>query len=307
MIKKFDIAIDGCEQELFKNLILSATNESEEPDYDSLPINLRKLISKTEFKYLVEKLFHTEAPVPRFTKMFMLVDYINAFTTGSLGSEDARNIESNILDRLRSALDDKSTAVVVLIDAHYNDEAYLKSREGKHLPVLHANTDEERMLYGSVHDEMKKYYNEESESYETNEEDGVYFIYKSGFGSLNAPDIMNECQSRFSNRLLNFMYDFMDSKAIRRLESIYGDEVTYSWSGPFDAISRNLAMMESDIEEIEIAGVATNVCVLSNAILCQSMLPQAEIYIHTDCVASYDNELHNMALCVMRGLGINII
>ena len=126
MNKKFDIAIEDCEQELFKNLILSATNESEEPDYDSLPINLRKLISKTEFKYLVEKLFHTEAPVPRFTKMFMLVDYINGFTIGSLGSEDARNIESNVLNRLKLALNNESTAVVVLIDAHYNDEAYLK-------------------------------------------------------------------------------------------------------------------------------------------------------------------------------------
>lgn len=304
--KVFDIAINGEEQKLFGELLLNASKSNDgTPVYDNLPDEYKKIISEYEFKILTEKLFDVEKPVLKYTKIFMIVDYINAFTSGSLGSEMARSIDKNIHNRLINALNNESTAVVVLIDSHYNDEAYMKTREGRHLPVLHANTDEERMIYGTVGEELKGYYNSESNFYDTDENAGVFFIYKSEFGSLEAPHVMNYEQDKFINKILDLEEEVMGSKIVKRLENL-GKDLTYEWS-LFRSMANNMIDLESNIESIEITGVATNICVLSNAILCQSMLPQAEIYIMDNCVASYDTDLHFKALDIMEGLGINII
>lgn len=58
---------------------------------------------------------------------------------------------------------------------------------------------------------------------------------------------------------------------------------------------------------IELAGVVSNICVLSNAVLAKTALPETEIIVDARCVAGNDTHLHEAALDVMESLQINII
>ena len=59
--------------------------------------------------------------------------------------------------------------------------------------------------------------------------------------------------------------------------------------------------------EVEIAGVATNICVIANAVLVRTVLPDARVFVDRRCVASYDPDAGEKALDVMRSLCVDIV
>lgn len=61
----------------------------------------------------------------------VVVDMQNDFINGALGSEDAKHIVANVLRKIQSF----QGTVVYTRDTHTKD--YLKTREGKNLPVAH--------------------------------------------------------------------------------------------------------------------------------------------------------------------------
>lgn len=58
---------------------------------------------------------------------------------------------------------------------------------------------------------------------------------------------------------------------------------------------------------IELCGVVTNICVLSNAVLCKAALPEAEIVVDSACVAGADEGLNQATFAVLRGIHINVL
>ncbi len=60
-------------------------------------------------------------------------------------------------------------------------------------------------------------------------------------------------------------------------------------------------------EEIELCGVATNICVIANAVIAKTAYPESRVMLDTRCVASYDEDLHNKAIEVMGSLTIDIL
>lgn len=58
---------------------------------------------------------------------------------------------------------------------------------------------------------------------------------------------------------------------------------------------------------VELIGVVSNICVISNAILAKAALPEAKIIVDVACTASFDESLHEKALDVMQGMQIEII
>lgn len=60
-------------------------------------------------------------------------------------------------------------------------------------------------------------------------------------------------------------------------------------------------------DKVELCGVVTNICVISNAVLAKTALPEAEVSVDSACVASNDNSLNKAALDVMQSLQINIL
>ena len=60
-------------------------------------------------------------------------------------------------------------------------------------------------------------------------------------------------------------------------------------------------------EEIELIGLCTDICVVSNAIILKASFPNAEITVDVSCCAGVTPETHKAALETMKVCQINII
>lgn len=61
------------------------------------------------------------------------------------------------------------------------------------------------------------------------------------------------------------------------------------------------------INEVEMIGVCTDICVISNAILVKSAMPEVKITVDSSCCAGVTEESHNNALKAMNMCHIEII
>ncbi|WMJ81596.1 isochorismatase family cysteine hydrolase [Clostridium sp. MB40-C1] len=176
-------------------------------------------------------------------KLLVVIDYQNDFVDGTLGFEKAKTLEKSIYDKVTKYLQE-GDKVIFTYDTHY--EEYLKTREGKNLPVLHCiKGTNGHKLYGKIKDFSSS---ENTMHYE-----------KKGFG------ISPEDMIQIANEV------------------------------------------GEDIKEIEIVGVVTNICVISNVVLFQSQYRNADIIVDASLCASFDDKLHEKALDVMEGLQVKVI
>ena len=60
-------------------------------------------------------------------------------------------------------------------------------------------------------------------------------------------------------------------------------------------------------ERIEIVGLVSNICVVSNAVLAKTAQPETPIVVDADCIASYDPNLNRAAIDILKGLQIEIV
>ena len=60
-------------------------------------------------------------------------------------------------------------------------------------------------------------------------------------------------------------------------------------------------------ESIELCGVVSNICVLSNAVIARTAQPETEIIVDAACVASNDPDLNSAALAVLGSLQVTIL
>ena len=65
-------------------------------------------------------------------------------------------------------------------------------------------------------------------------------------------------------------------------------------------------LKDEKFDKVELCGVVTNICVISNAVLAKTALPEAEVTVDSTCVASNDDNLNKSALDVMQSLQINV-
>ena len=68
-----------------------------------------------------------------------------------------------------------------------------------------------------------------------------------------------------------------------------------------------LAEELGDIDEIELVGVVSNICVISNVCTFQAQYPNAQITVDSNLCASFDESLHEKVLDVMEGLQVQVI
>ena len=167
-------------------------------------------------------------------KYLIVVDMQVDFITGSLGSNQAKAIVQNVLDKVKS-FDGK---VIFTRDTHYAD--YLNTQEGIKLPVEHCIKD---TAGWQICDELKEY--------------AQTIIDKETFGSINLPEVLKS----------------------------FGDK----------------------IEEIELCGLCTDICVISNAMILKATFPETKIIVDSKCSAGVSNKSHNTALEAMKAVQIEII
>lgn len=171
-------------------------------------------------------------------KLLIVIDYQNDFVNGTLGFEDAQDLEDYIA-YLIEKYHKENNDVIFTFDTHH--ENYLQTQEGHHLPINHCiqGTDGWK-LFGKVNEVKQK-------------QDKC--IEKNTFGSLE---------------LGNYLID-----------------KTY--------------------EDITLVGVVSNICVLSNAIIVKSALPETPIFIDLKGIASNDPSLESKTIDLLKNLQFHII
>lgn len=167
----------------------------------------------------------------------VVVDYQVDFVTGSLGSQDAVDIEPALRSRVERAFADGED-VYFTKDTHGPD--YLDTDEGRHIPVVHCQRGTDGWeIYGSLRSLSEK----------------ARIFYKGTFGSRELADTL--------------------------AAEGYG--------------------------RVEVCGVATNICVIVNAVLIKTAMPETSVVVDAALVASYDRELGNAALRTMASICIDVV
>ena len=178
-------------------------------------------------------------------KYLIVIDMQNDFINGSLGTKEAERIIYHVNNKIDKRFAE-NYKIIFTRDTHEDD--YLKTREGKHLPILHCI--------------------ENTKGWQIPLEIDIptcKHIDKNTFGFSNWNNSLNE----------------------NGMEGI-----------PTDILK--------DAEEIEIIGLCTDICVISNALILRSLY-DCEIYVDASCCAGTTPELHKAALDVMKSCQINII
>ena len=68
-----------------------------------------------------------------------------------------------------------------------------------------------------------------------------------------------------------------------------------------------LYLIDHPVQEIELCGLVSNMCVLSNAVLCKAALPECRVAVNGALTRSFDPALHDKAMDVLRGAQIDVL
>ena len=170
-------------------------------------------------------------------KILVVVDMQNDFINGALGTKEAVAIVENVVSKIRSY---PAEDVYATRDTHETD--YLKTQEGKFLPVEHCI----RGTTGwEIRPEIAALLSEER------------IFDKPTFGSVALAEKLRE---------------------------------------------------ENQKEElsIELVGLCTDICVVSNALLLKAAMPEVKISVDPACCAGVTPESHEAALATMRSCQIQM-
>lgn len=72
------------------------------------------------------------------------------------------------------------------------------------------------------------------------------------------------------------------------------------------ALAKELADKLNEGDEVELCGLCTDICVVSNALLIKAYAPETKVTVRADCCAGVTEESHNAALMTMRSCQINV-
>ena len=166
-------------------------------------------------------------------KYLIVVDMQVDFISGSLGSDLATAIVSNVVEKVKN-FDGK---VIFTRDTHFDN--YMDTQEGKKLPVPHCIKD---TAGWQICDELLPY--------------AETVVDKVTFGSVELPYVIKQ----------------------------HGEP----------------------IEEIELCGLCTDICVISNAMIIKAAFPEAKVTVDASCCAGVSVESHNTALDAMKAVQIDV-
>ena len=66
-------------------------------------------------------------------------------------------------------------------------------------------------------------------------------------------------------------------------------------------------ILHVEIDEIELCGLCTDICVISNAMIVKNCLPDTKITVDAKCCAGSTPERHVVALEAMKACQINVV
>ena len=162
-------------------------------------------------------------------KLLVVIDMQNDFIDGALGTAEAVAIVDKVSEKIRTA---RAEGAEVWFTRDTHEAAYLRTQEGRNLPVEHC--------------------------------------IRGTFGW------------EISSKL-----DVSDSPVI--------DKPTF---GSMELAERAAAL--ENLESVELVGLCTDICVISNAMLLKAKMPELPVRVDASCCAGVTPESHRNALAAMK-------
>ena len=94
------------------------------------------------------------------------------------------------------------------------------------------------------------------------------------------------------------------AKALAEVQAPAIDKLVFGMDVTDPAIA---AVLPEAADEIELVGLVSNICVISNAAVLQSKYPEATIVVDAECTDSFDKDLHAKVLDVLAGFQVKVI
>lgn len=94
------------------------------------------------------------------------------------------------------------------------------------------------------------------------------------------------------------------AKALEEVEAPAINKLSFGMDVSDPAVA---AVLPETADEIELVGLVSNICVLSNAVTLQSKYPNATILLDPTCTASFDPDLHQKTLDVLKGIQVTVM
>ena len=93
------------------------------------------------------------------------------------------------------------------------------------------------------------------------------------------------------------------AKALAEVEAPAIDKLVFGMDVTDPATA---AVLPESADEIELVGLVSNICVVSNAVVLQSRYPEATIIVDAECTDSFDKALHEKVLDVLAGFQVKV-
>ena len=94
------------------------------------------------------------------------------------------------------------------------------------------------------------------------------------------------------------------AKALADVNAVAIDKLTFGMNVADPAVA---SVLPEKADEIELVGLVSNICVVSNAVVLQSHYPNAQIVVDANLTASFDPDLHEKTLDVLAGLQAEVL
>ena len=108
------------------------------------------------------------------------------------------------------------------------------------------------------------------------------------------------------NKEISSVADYTPGKLVCSTDKIKKSRIYKNTFGS-DDLREFLVEHKDDIEEIEFCGLCTDICVVSNVLMCRQVLPDVKIVVDASCCAGVTPEKHLAALETMKSCQIEII
>ena len=96
------------------------------------------------------------------------------------------------------------------------------------------------------------------------------------------------------------LYDFYENNKNK-------DNVTMLNKDTFGCYPLGEFLLNNNFEEIELCGVVTSMCVLSNAVFIKTIVPETRIVINKYAVADFDSSNNEKALEILKNIHVKVI
>ena len=112
--------------------------------------------------------------------------------------------------------------------------------------------------------------------------------------------------------------DYLQTNEGKHLPVVHCVEESKGWeiSSELDASSSTIinkntfgytGWTDFDFEEVELVGLCTDICVVSNALIIKALFPEIKVSVDASCCAGVTPEAHEAALATMRSCQIEIL